>query len=59
VPGGSGKLKFDSGNGGSDDISGNEEEVGLPVTLGDVKPAGETGTVEFEIVNGAETGPDV
>ena len=61
VPLESGKLELESGNGGDEDISGDDddEEIGPPVPPGDVTLAPDIGNVEFGIGNGGDTGPDV
>jgi len=61
VPLGSGELELESGNGGAEDVSGDEddEKTGAPVPPGDVTLAPDIGTVGFGIGNGGDTGPDV
>ncbi|KAB5547113.1 hypothetical protein GE09DRAFT_1224134 [Coniochaeta sp. 2T2.1] len=57
VPLGAGWVEFETGNGGIDDVSADDD--GAPVPPGVVTVAAETGKVEFGIGNGAEAEPVV
>lgn len=56
-----GSVELDSGNGGNEDVSGDEDdtELGDPVTAGEVTLAADIGTVELGTGNGGDTGADV
>jgi hypothetical protein len=61
VPLESGSVVFESGKGGNEDVSGDEDddEIGAPVPPGDVALAADVGTVEFGIGNGGDTEADM